>query len=86
MFVPAELLYRPYEKHASLQQNCVLSLISAITAKIKDAIQPWYKVESLSMNDILLAQVLIAISVPACTTGQFSALKHPSLQGRCQGL
>ena len=69
-FIPAELLYSPYETHASLQQKCVLSLISAIMAKIKDAVQPWYKVKLSSLSDILLALVsMIAISVlsPALT-------------------
>lgn len=67
-FIPAELLYRPYETHASLQQKCLLSLISAIIAKIKCAIQPWYDVELSSIADVMLAFVsMIAISVLSTT-------------------
>ena len=54
-FLPTELLYKPYQTHAHLQQECVSSLISAMITVIKYIIQPWYGVDLSSISGIFLA-------------------------------
>lgn len=59
-FLPAELLYRPYETHAFLQRRCLSLLISAIMIKIENATQSWNEANPGSKGEALLTVVSMA--------------------------